>query len=170
MIQDKEILEVIAACFQGNSDKISQFTQTGYSFEEWLNWEAYCVCIKRGWKTSPKPEYKAIQFKNSKNQADLLVEPAPDLKVIIECGLIHDYTQSRWRDKLEKDHKKLEPPYGKGFVPIQMVCVASKRDFSQLEDWTKWLNKISFWNQLTVFEQKIPLQPTGIFMIKAWRI
>jgi hypothetical protein len=165
-----EILTTILERHKTRMPEITRFTDTGYSFEEWLNWESFDACQQKGWKLFPKPQYKACGFKKSINQADLLVEPLQSKKVIIEFGLIHDFSQSRWRDKLEADRKKLEPPFADFFEPIQVVYVTSKRDFRQQDNWTRWLEKISFWNQPTVFSEALEFSNGGVFQMSAWRI
>ena len=166
-----EILATILEHHKQHLSQISQFTRTGYSFEEWLNWQAYWACSqKKGWKSSPKPEYNAVGFKTSKSQADLLVEITGQAKAIIEFGLVHDWTQSHWRDKLEADRKKLKPPFAEGFLPVQVVYVTSRTDFRQLDDWTRWLNKISFWNQPAILNAATPFPDGGIFLMKAWSL
>ena len=165
-----EILSVIFNHYRDLLPQIAQYTHTGYSFEEWLNWEAFWACHKKGWKSSPKPEYKAVGFKNSKYQADLLVDSLQIKKTLIEFGLVHDCTQSHWRDKLGTDRKKLEAPYADTFWPIQVVYVTSRYDFRKLENWTDWLNKISFWNQPAIFNQALTLPEGGVFLMKAWNV
>ncbi len=160
-----EVLTTILQCHQSHLRQIAFFTRTGYSFEEWLNWQACWACSQKGWKISPKPKYKAVGFKRSNNQADLFVEPNPTKKVIIEFGLVHDCTETKWREKLESDRLKLEPPFPDNFEPIQVVYVASKSD---VDSWTKWLNNLSFWNQHSVLSEVLHIPSGEFFLMKAW--
>lgn len=100
----------------------------------------------------------------------ILVEIAGQEKAIMELGLVHDCTQSGWRDKLEADRKKLEPPFAPGFLPAQVVCVASTTDFRKLDIWTRWLGRISFWNRPAMFDEAVLFPDGGIFLMKAWRL
>jgi hypothetical protein len=170
MINEADVLTAIADHLGNATERLSAFAVTGYSFEEWLNWEAYWACRARGFACSPKPECRASGFKDSKHQADLMMTLASGERAIVECGLIHDCTQSHWRKKLEADRRKLEPPHGDGFIPLQLVFVTSQYDFLRLANWTRWLERISFWNSPAVFRREIAFKPSGTFLMQAWRV
>jgi len=43
----RTVFDAIADRFEGRAADIAGFVQTGYSFEEWLNWEAFAACHQR---------------------------------------------------------------------------------------------------------------------------
>jgi len=147
------------------------FVSTGDSFEDWLNWEALFALRRDGLEASPKPHYRKVGFKDVSTYGDLLVKLSSGTKVMVEVGLVHDWTMSKWREKLEADRRKLEPPYGDGFVGLQLVVIASRcESVAGDKRWAQWLGKVTFWDDSPHMERNVVLEPQGSMLIRAWSV
>src|SRR4051794_1530767 len=81
------VFQAIVGRYQRRADEIAQFVTTKYSFEDWLNWEAFAACAANaGWRVSPKPSYCALGVEDCKDFGDLLVDVGGN-KVLVEIGL-----------------------------------------------------------------------------------
>jgi hypothetical protein len=55
-----KVFQTIARHLEARADAIALFAQARYSFEEWLNWEAFAACrANPAWTVAPKPCYRA---------------------------------------------------------------------------------------------------------------
>lgn len=83
-----QVFTTVADHLSKRADDIALYARSGYSFEEWLNWEAFAACSRLpGWKVLPKPSYRSLGITNSNQAGDVLVQ-AGDGRVIVEVGLI----------------------------------------------------------------------------------
>jgi|GEM_PF-6958573 len=63
------------------SKDIARFTASQYSFEEWVNWEAFGACAEvREWEVHPKPRYCNLGVTDCKDLGDLLINPSYALR------------------------------------------------------------------------------------------
>jgi hypothetical protein len=163
-----KVFRTIVARFQQGVCDISRFAATGYSFGEWLNWEAFAACSANPrWKVQPKPSYCSLGLAECKDFGDLLVADA-DNKVLVEIGLVHDGTGDKWRPKLDRDVQKLARPLA-GIAPLQMIVLVSKSSIEESKSWQRWLAKVPCWGRDTDLAVTIPLSPTGVVMVRGWQ-
>src|SRR5437773_1858974 len=96
-----EVFDLIVARLAGKASEITWFVETGYSFEEWLNFEAYAACRAAArWNVNPRPAYASLAVEHCREFADLLVADAAS-SVVVEVGLVHDSTSTKWIEKLD---------------------------------------------------------------------
>jgi hypothetical protein len=155
-----------------NSD-LRKIVLTGYSFEEWFNWEAYLACIDSKLQAEAKPSYSRFGLSKSQIKGDLYLE-APNDSALLEFGTVHDWTGDRQLEKLERDRQKLLEAKKDKTVPIELIqalVLASKvTDFVELPIWKDWLNKLSFWTMNPDYHNEVKLLPEGKIIIMAWII
>jgi hypothetical protein len=163
-----DVFERIVGRWRARADDIACFANARYSFEEWLNWEAYAACCPEpAWKVSPKPSYKKMGAADCKDFGDLLVAASDD-RVLVEICLVHDGTGDKWLDKLAWDVQKLARPLDAGIVALHVVVLVSGVDIGASEGWQKWLRKVECWGRDTEFKAVVPLPPTGQMVVRAW--
>lgn len=87
---------------------ITGFAGTGYSFEQWFNWELFSAFSSWGVNCDPKPAYRQTFASECPGQlGDLLIEGRDGGKWIVEVALVRGFTQDKWRAKLINDRLKL---------------------------------------------------------------
>jgi hypothetical protein len=133
------VFESIAAHLVSRADEIALFAQTRYSFEEWLNWEAFAACRARvGWTVAPKPCYSAHTDPGCKDYGDLLVtDKASNARVWIEIGLVHDGTGDKWIAKLDRDMEKLRQQFASSITPLQIIVLVSTSTIRAAANWER---------------------------------
>jgi hypothetical protein len=165
----RNVFEVIADHLKSEAPNISRFVHTGYSFEEWLNWEAFAACSQvKGWKVDPKPAYCSFGVEGCKDIADLLIT-AGDSKLVVEIGLAHDHTQNKWLLKLDRDAEKLRRELG-GVQTLHLIILTSKDDIEGNKVWEKWLLGLHCWKTDNIGERKIQFSPSGQMIVRRWAI
>lgn len=161
------VFDVIAQRFRSRADEIAGFARTRYSFEEWLNWEAFAACSENpAWQVKPKPSYCDLGISDCKDYGDLLVGTG-ETKVLVEVGLVHDGTGGTWPAKLAKDVQKLARPLT-GVSALHMIVVASASDIETLKGWGRWLGKVACWGRQTNLAMSVQLPPGGTMLIRGW--
>lgn len=143
-----DILNTITAQLKLSHDKLIGFANTGYSYEEWINWELFHAFTQKGYSCCPKPSYKYHGQPFDLNfQADLHCKnECTHEEFIVEVALVGDYTQNKWRDKIERDRWKLNEflPTNKNLKKIQIVVLVA--DYADLlTEWDYWLKELKFW-------------------------
>lgn len=165
-LKDK-FFETVYEHFKAKACSLRRFVETTYSFEEWINWESFLACAEAGFaKVVPKPCYSQCGAGGCQSSGDILLENGHE-KVLVEIGLAHDGTGSKWLTKLEDDRKKLSQPLSAGIVPIHLVTCMSRRNVCTDPRWTEWLKRLNFWSQPTCFDRLLNLEP-GTAHFRAW--
>ncbi len=138
-----EVFHTVAACLVQDAESLIRMAATGYSFEEWVNWNAFLVCHRRwGGNTAPKPGYRYFELADTAEMADLWVQTPHGEKVIVEVGLVHDHTSDKWIEKLAYDRKKLEAARADSLQRLQLVVlVSAKEAVVDDEKWEAWLRR-----------------------------
>lgn len=160
------ICGAIASRCQDRAEHISMFVDTGYSFEEWLNWESFIACSESGWKVSPRPSYAALGVENCGDYADLLVTEANE-RVLVEIGLVTKENRNKWQFKLERDVNKLTRHDG-SITPLQLILLVSTSRVDSCKNWQRWFGKVPCWSRLPAFEHSRPLGSLGEMIFRAW--
>ncbi|MDF0732676.1 hypothetical protein P0Y43_18475 [Pseudomonas entomophila] len=142
---------VLREHFASRARTITRFAGTGYSFEEWLNWELFDAFTARGFDCHPKPAYrKVIGFYEIAALADLGVRGENGDYWLVEVALVHGYTLDKWRDKLVRDRSKLEAATGQGVRRLQLVFSCSDAEQALDKQWAYWFEAVPFWTQQNV--------------------
>jgi hypothetical protein len=99
--------DAISARLKLRAKDFALIAKTGYSFEEWITCESYVACKKKwpGSVVSPRPRYSEVGS-TLPAFGDLLI-PRKLSKLLIEIGVIHARTGSKWDRKIEDDSRKL---------------------------------------------------------------
>jgi hypothetical protein len=137
----ERVFDRIAAHWLRRADDLAVVARTGYSFEEWANWEAIFACRDEPtWVATPRPRYADLGAKDSALFGDLLVSEA-DRRVLVEVGTVHDWTQSKWKHKLNVDTDKLRDLDGHDVARLQIIArLASGRWSVNEASWLKWVD------------------------------
>src|SRR5688572_5427945 len=90
------ILTAVGRRFGERTRDLQRIAHTGYSFEEWFNWEVIFACgnVKRV-SVMPRPSYQHCGISDCKLLGDIFVEEGPE-KLILEIGTVHDWTGNKW--------------------------------------------------------------------------
>lgn len=165
------VFEVITSRLISRADDLFRFAQSGFSFEEWCNWEAYAACCSiEGWSAHPKPRYSDCGLEDSRELGDLLVLAGTE-RLLVEVGLVLDSTQNKWIAKLDADLAKLSSQLSPGISGLHMIVLVSAVDsISDAEVWQKWLQKVGCWNKPTSLMCQKAFEPGGQLYIKGWGI
>ncbi|MCT8346652.1 hypothetical protein LGZ99_05340 [Photorhabdus temperata] len=171
-IKVENIYTILSNHFSLKLKQIMNFAQTGYLFEEWINWEIFTAFEKKDFKIYPRPTYnRYFHNKNTRIQGDILCEKDNE-QIFIEVGLIHTYTKNKWLKKLTKDRDKLKnqtPSSNKNIRKVQLIISCSTCEKNLKENWLPWYNNLNFWNQPA---QEIILNQgvNGEAFIKIWDV
>lgn len=165
-----EVFDVISKRLGQSAKQISFFAKSGYSFEEWCNWEAFFACCEiPNWVVSPRPRYRDLGLNNCKDLGDLLVKTEQGTQVLVEVGLVHDQTTNKWLAKLDGDLAKLNRIAGREIQLLQIIILASaKESILTSSVWTSWLRRLQCWNRQTELLLVIPSSEQGQIIIKGW--
>ena len=148
-------------------EKIAAFNNTGYSFEEWINWELFYALSKAQIDVLPKPCYKEYSKDSPKSFGDLLVEN----QHFIEVSLIHDSTQNKWIEKIENERRALTTLDLEYVKPAQLLIIVSAHDDIESHgNWLPFLEKISFWRTACAWTISTKTQNGGQVIAKYWDI
>lgn len=163
-----DVFSAIVNRWQSRADDIACFAKARYSFEEWLNWEAFAACCAEPtWTVSPRPSYRKLGNPDCRDYGDLLVADGAD-QVLVEVGLVHDGTGDKWRAKLAWDVEKLAQPLTDGVAPLQIVALVSGVDIEQSDAWQRWLKKVACWGRDTELRATVRLPPSGQMIVRGW--
>jgi hypothetical protein len=136
----QKAFEAICLTLSHRVNDIEVFAETGYSFEEWCNWEAYAACQTiPNCNVCPKPRYCDFGVEDCRDFADLSISNSNNEAVLIEIALVHDNTQNKWLDKLRGDQTKLERACEKCSQTLRViVLVSTKAAIENAPAWKDW--------------------------------
>lgn len=164
---------VIKRHFSSKAAELQSFVRTGYSFEEWFNWELFYALQVSESNLQPKPAYRHIAGLETSTKTGDVYFTKSGHGYIVEVALVHDYTSDKkWRDKVHWDRDQLLTLKGLGKItPIQLlVLVSNHDDMEASSDWMNWLESLSFWTDKKDIEVKIRLPQNGQAWIVGWAI
>jgi len=118
--------------------KIRQFSRTGASYEEWINWELYLALTAQGFEVEVRPRY---DNRDLKTFADLRVSRGKE-SVLIETKVAHSHTQDKYIWEIKKDSEALAQEMRSGGEVLLVLFLSSNfADITCNEYWRKWLVK-----------------------------
>lgn len=140
--------EILSTHFSPKAKEITRFAHTGYSFEEWFNWELFSAFSGHGYTCFPKPAYrKFFAGHTTRFLGDLLIEGVDGWQCFVEVAVVHGYTQNKWRAKMVRDRAKLlelEPNIA-GMQKVLLVVFCSSVERKLEREWDYWFKEIPFW-------------------------
>ena len=164
----QRVFKVVADRYMERAADIALFTKTGFSFAEWLNWEAFAACqrIKR-WHAKPRPRYHSFNIK-CQGFGDLWVEEG-DERVLAEIGLVHVHqrTHDGWQSKLNSNMAKLTQSVSR-VIPLYIIVLVSRFDIDDTDVWDKRLSKVESWTRPTRLNAIVRLSGGGRMVIRGW--
>lgn len=167
-----QVFGSIATRFDLRRNDIAKFASTSYSFEEWLNWEAFLACSEHvGWTAFPKYQYKHAGIENCTSFADLLVS-CQDMEssVLVEIKLAHDWTKDDYLTKIDNDRVKLAREFKKGIIPLQIIVSVSVGKIESHPIWENWFARSSCLQRPTELNRIVILPPSGEMIIRGWNV
>ena len=150
------------------SEKIYEFQLTGYSFEEWFNWELYAKFKQSGYFVTPKPAFCT----DYKSYADLLIKDCRNNnEMYVEVKLVHDDTGNKWLDEIEIDRKALQSmKTTETLKGLQLLLLASShQNLLTHPNWKPWLEKLSFWGEAPDIKVVSGFQ-RGSIIVLGWQV
>jgi hypothetical protein len=163
----ERVFNALSDRFAARAADIGLFTAAKYSFEEWLNWEAYAACaIVPGWQTHAKPRYCDLGAAGCKDFGDLLVMDGQN-SLLVEIGLVHDETGNKWREKIGWDVEKLARRLD-GVASLHLVALVSGSCIEASANWQRWLSKVPCWSRPNPLKAITRLPPNGEMVLQGW--
>lgn len=142
------LAQILNDHFESHIRDITRFAGTGYSFEDWLNWEMFSAFVACGFKCFPKPAYKTYFEQNGiKTLGDILVTTEGGDAWLVETALVHKNTQKKWLNKIKDDREKLRRAEGGDINKLQLVVLCSDCEQHLQEAWDYWFKGICFWKK-----------------------
>lgn len=164
-----DVFRCISDHLSARCTDLAEIVATGYSFEEWLNWESFLACRRRSWHVVPRPGYSGLGMVDSKELGDLLIRPAQSERgVVVETATMHDWTASKWIDKVDRDSHKLKRLSESGQTGLQIVVVTSKNAIAGKDSWERFLSRISVWSAPESFTSSCVIGECGQALIRGW--
>jgi hypothetical protein len=171
-MKPKEIFDRINTRLVTRRQDMLLMALTGYSFEEWINWEAFLACREAsdGSRVDPKPGYRATDLADTGEAADLLVGAVEGPKVVVEVALVHDETLDKWKDKIDYDQEKLSRvPKSKAATLQLVIAVSTKGSIVGNPVWETWFAKTRrFAATRPTFQSTTPIPEGGQYVIFGW--
>lgn len=165
----EEAFSVFREHVQAHAEKILRLAKSGYSFEEWLNWEFYLACAERNrWSVKPKPSYKDLGGPK-RLAADLRLDQS-NSTLLVEVGHVHDTTGNKWIKKLDGDTKKLHKKNRGQAIGMQVILVASKGEIVGNDTWRRWLDQVGIWGEKTHLEHSQTIHDKGSILLRGWTL
>lgn len=165
-----DVFRTIASRLLERAEAIGRMATTGYSFEEWMNWEAFEACKEKAdWEVAPKPPYGSGGTKGSRDLADLKVAAKSGNAVVVEIALVHESTYDKWQAKLDWDTEKLSSIPKNAAERLQIiVAVSHLRPVRKEEEWVKWFEKVACFKVETDLCEAKDLASGGEVVIYGW--
>lgn len=137
-----DVFRTVCDRLRSKAADLQLLVESGDSFEEWLNWEAFLACKLRQehypfCEVSPKPTYASEGVATEagdpdRNLGDLRVggpnDGADHCWLFAEIVLLHDDSRSEYLKKIEADVEKLKRLGWKKSAALLIVVEASRAE------------------------------------------
>ena len=178
-----DVFRTVCDRLRSKTADLRLLVEDGYSFEEWLNGEAYLACKLRQegdpfCEVTAKPTYASEGVVTEagdpdRNLGDLRVggpdDGADHCWLFAEFALLHDGTGAKWLKKIEADAEKLKRLGWKKSAALLIVVAASRAEV--LTEWADYLAGCAVWNRPALTDPcVIPLPGGGSVVVKAFDI
>lgn len=178
-----DVFRTVCDRLRAKAADLRLLVEDGYSFEEWLNWEAYLACKLRqeGYpfcEVTAKPTYASEGVATEAGDPDRILgdlrvggpnDGAEHCWLFAEFALLHDGTVAKWLKKIEADAEKLKRLGWKKSAALLIVVAASRTEV--LTEWAEYLASCAVWNRPALTEPcVIPLPGDGSVVVKAFDI
>lgn len=142
----ENLAQILGEHFSPKARDITRFAGTGYSFEEWFNWEQFSAFTARDFVCTPKPGYKAHFNEHVSAQlGDIVIRAKDGTTWLVETSLVHGYTQNKWKSKITEDRLKLQGAAGQGIRKVQLILLCSDAETDLQAKWAYWFENMPFW-------------------------
>lgn len=145
------VLDILRPWFAHKSHTLHAFSASTASYEEWLNWELFAAFLQHGYHCEGRPSYQQLGDHCLKSLKGDLLATHPDTqeKYLIEVALVGAGTQNKWREKIQRDHEKLQQlqlrDASQKLHRIQLVFLVSCEEQNLVHTWDNWLQGITFY-------------------------
>lgn len=180
-----DVFRTVCDRFRSKAADMRLLVESGSSFEEWLNWEAFLACKLRQesypfCEVAAKPTYASEGVADhggdpDRNLGDLRVggpdDGANHCWAFAELALLHDGNRAgdEWRRAVEADVNKLKRLGWKKSAALLIVVAASQGDV--LTEWGNELKGYGVWSQPALTDPfDIALPGGGSVVVKAFDI
>lgn len=176
-----DVFRTVCERLHAKAADLRLMVETGSSFEEWVNWEAFLACKLREasypfCEVAVRPTYSSEGVPDDgdpgQDRGDLRVggpnDGANHCWVFAEFVLLHDgnRTGGEWRQRIEAEADRLKRLGWKKSASLLIVVVASRGDV--LTDWADDLAGSAVWNRPALTDPfVIPLPGGGMGVLKA---
>ncbi|MNO85051.1 hypothetical protein D3C76_764110 [compost metagenome] len=143
-----DLAQILEDHFSPKARDITRFAGTGYSFEEWFNWEQFIAFTAREFECNPKPGYKrhfAEHASSSSQLGDLAIWAKDGTSWLVETSLVHAYTLNKWKTKILEDRRKLQGAVGPKVRKVQLILLCSDVETDLQAKWAYWFEAMPFW-------------------------
>lgn len=137
------VYDSVADAWFARGADLATIASIGSSFEEWATWEALFACRRTpSWRVAPRHSYRTFGVRDTRGLGDLLVTEG-GASVLVEVGIVHDWTYPKWAAKLRADTGKLARLGAVGVAGLQVILrvSAGRRGASQ----QAWLPSVPAW-------------------------
>ncbi|MCK9463508.1 MAG: hypothetical protein M0R80_28130 [Proteobacteria bacterium] len=147
---------------EGKREDLAVISATGYSFEGWIKWEAFCEWSKPKAHPSLGTELPYPVDRKNPPRCDIVFVPPIGANSKgdgwVELAVVHDWTSGKWTSKIEDDIQTIRQAEVPGAVIV--VCTAKKPvSLRQQTSWGKGWEK--FFTDLRIAVGDIPGVPVG---------
>lgn len=163
------VLDILHPWFSRKSDTLHAFSRSAASYEEWLNWELFDAFLHHGYQCEGRPDYRNWGTHSMGALKGDLLAVCPDTQAayLIEMALVGSGTQNKWRQKIQRDHEKLQQlrlhQPETALHRIQLVLLAAADETDVVQTWGDWLHAIPFYaTQRAMAAKPIALRHPGI--------
>lgn len=175
------ILDTAFSYYKKHKMSITELTKLGGSFEHWFSTHFVRAMIEKGYLAVSETGYADFGIDDgngmpTKKRMDARVyDPSKSNIIAIEMVQIHNYTQNKWRKKIEADIEKLAH-LPKGVVKLLVIVrnsitekvLADERNNADGWDW--WFDEIEFREAKEIYRKSFSLGTQGEFALQAWDV
>ena len=141
-----ELAQILEDHFRPKARDITRFAGTGYSFEEWFNWEQFSAFTALAFECNPKPGYRTHFTGHASGQlGDIAISAKDGTTWLVETSLVHAYTQNKWKAKITEDRAKLQGAVAQGVRKVQLMLLCSDVETDLQTQWAYWFEDMPFW-------------------------
>lgn len=159
----RRVFDTLADCWLQQIQRLAPFLSTGCSWEEWVNVEGWIALHAASYEVTPRAKYLALP-PGARNRplGDLLVK-LPDIELMVEVRVIHDWTYAKYAATVDEDPEKLrlEAEAGRAALFVLILIALDKN-----KPWA-YLDRLRCWGVPTDLRRDGVIGETGSSEIAA---